>query len=266
MSSPSRKRLKVKVRLSASVAAASWVAPRRPISRTSVAWIACCVTLARISGQASASVARSSSRHATARSPGENVPAASIETSLRARSGEAIQTKRFGRAHWSSASAEQTANSRGPAMKFVRAIWKLLVGIKDALVLLIMLLFFAMLYAGLSVRPAPVKDGVLDLDLKGSVVEQPARRRMVGHRRRRAPAAISPARPHRRARRRQRTTTGSRQSRSTSTASPAADRRRSATLPTQSAGSARRASRSSPMRPATPTTATSLPLPHRKSG
>ena len=31
-------------------------------------------------------------------------------------------------------------------MKFVRAIWKLLVGIKDALVLIFMLLFFGMLY------------------------------------------------------------------------------------------------------------------------
>ena len=60
-------------------------------------------------------------------------------------------------------------------MKFVRAIWKLLVGIKDALVLVFMLLFFAMLYAGLSAKPAPVKDGVLALDLNGSVVEQPSR-------------------------------------------------------------------------------------------
>ena len=60
-------------------------------------------------------------------------------------------------------------------MKFVRAIWKLLVGIKDALVLIVMLLFFGILYAGLSARPAPVREGVLDLDLHGSVVEQPAR-------------------------------------------------------------------------------------------
>jgi len=60
-------------------------------------------------------------------------------------------------------------------MKFVRAIWKLLVGIKDALVLLVMLLFFALLYAGLSARPQPVTDGVLALDLDGTVVEEPAR-------------------------------------------------------------------------------------------
>ncbi|HKC03705.1 MAG TPA: signal peptide peptidase SppA [Sphingomicrobium sp.] len=58
-------------------------------------------------------------------------------------------------------------------MKFVRAIWKLLVGIKDALVLIFMLLFFGLMYAALSARPAPVKDGVLTFALKGSVVEQP---------------------------------------------------------------------------------------------
>jgi protease-4 len=61
-------------------------------------------------------------------------------------------------------------------MKFVRAIWKLLVGIKDALVLLLLIIFFAGLYGALSARPAPVKAGVLNLDLNGSVVEQPARR------------------------------------------------------------------------------------------
>jgi protease-4 len=60
-------------------------------------------------------------------------------------------------------------------MKFVKAVWKLLVGIKDALVLLLMLLFFGALYAGLSSKPAPIKAGVLTLDLSGSVVEQPSR-------------------------------------------------------------------------------------------
>ena len=60
-------------------------------------------------------------------------------------------------------------------MKFVRGIWKLLVGIKDALVLIFMLLFFGTMYAALSARPAAVKDGVLTLELKGSVVEQPSR-------------------------------------------------------------------------------------------
>jgi protease-4 len=61
-------------------------------------------------------------------------------------------------------------------MKFVRAIWKLLVGIKDGLVLLLLILFFAGLYGALSARPAAVRDGVLDLNLNGSVVEQPSRR------------------------------------------------------------------------------------------
>jgi protease-4 len=60
-------------------------------------------------------------------------------------------------------------------MKFVRAIWKLLVGIKDALVLILLILFFGGLYGALSARPAAVKEGVLDLNLNGSVVEQPAR-------------------------------------------------------------------------------------------
>jgi protease-4 len=60
-------------------------------------------------------------------------------------------------------------------MKFVKAVWKLLVGVKDALVLIFMLLFFGLLYAGLSTRPAPVKAGVLDLALDGSVVEQPSK-------------------------------------------------------------------------------------------
>jgi protease-4 len=60
-------------------------------------------------------------------------------------------------------------------MKFVRAIWKLLVGIKDMLVLIFMLIFFGMLYSALSARPAPVKSGVLDVNLNGSVVEQPSR-------------------------------------------------------------------------------------------
>ncbi|QIL03042.1 signal peptide peptidase SppA [Sphingomonas sinipercae] len=60
-------------------------------------------------------------------------------------------------------------------MKFARAVWKLLVGIKDALVLIFMLLFFGLLYAGLSSRPAPLGDGVLALALDGSVVEQPSR-------------------------------------------------------------------------------------------
>jgi len=61
-------------------------------------------------------------------------------------------------------------------MKFVRAIWKLLVGIKDALVLLLLILFFGGLYGILSARPAPIREGVLDLNLNGSVVEQPSRR------------------------------------------------------------------------------------------
>ena len=60
-------------------------------------------------------------------------------------------------------------------MRFVRAVWKLLVGIKDALVLLFMLLFFGLLYTGLSAKPAAIRDGVLAMDLDGVLVEQASR-------------------------------------------------------------------------------------------
>lgn len=60
-------------------------------------------------------------------------------------------------------------------MKLARAAWKLLVGIKDALVLLFMLLFFAALFAALTARPNPatVTNGALVVALKGQLVEQP---------------------------------------------------------------------------------------------
>jgi len=58
-------------------------------------------------------------------------------------------------------------------MRFVAAIWKLLVGIKDAMVLILMLMFFGLIYSVLSSRPAPIEDGVLALDLDGVIVEQP---------------------------------------------------------------------------------------------
>jgi protease-4 len=60
-------------------------------------------------------------------------------------------------------------------MRFVKAIWKLLVGIKDALVLLFMLMFFGLLYAALSARPEAVGAGVLAMDLDGVLVEQAER-------------------------------------------------------------------------------------------
>ena len=60
-------------------------------------------------------------------------------------------------------------------MRFVKAVWKLLVGVKDALVLLFMLLFFGLLYAGLSARPPAISEGVLAMDLDGVLVEQASR-------------------------------------------------------------------------------------------
>ncbi|HEY6917376.1 MAG TPA: signal peptide peptidase SppA [Allosphingosinicella sp.] len=61
-------------------------------------------------------------------------------------------------------------------MAFVRGMWKLLVGIKDGLVLLAMLLFFGLLYAALSSTPnaKAIGEGALLLDLAGTIVEQPA--------------------------------------------------------------------------------------------
>ncbi len=61
-------------------------------------------------------------------------------------------------------------------MKLVRAAWRLLVGIKDALVLVAMLLFFGILFAALNARPGArtIADGALLLKLDGAIVEQPA--------------------------------------------------------------------------------------------
>lgn len=60
-------------------------------------------------------------------------------------------------------------------MKLVKGAWKLLVGIKDGLVLAAMLVFFWGLYSLLSAtqNPAGGKDGALLLAFEGSIVEQP---------------------------------------------------------------------------------------------
>lgn len=59
-------------------------------------------------------------------------------------------------------------------MSFVGKVWKVLVGVKDGLVLLFMLLFFLALFGILSARPSPgqVRDGALLIDLSGVVVEE----------------------------------------------------------------------------------------------
>ncbi len=60
-------------------------------------------------------------------------------------------------------------------MEFARKVWHLLVGIKDALVLVLVLAFFIGLSALLSSRSAPaqVRPGALLIALNGSVVEEP---------------------------------------------------------------------------------------------
>ena len=59
-------------------------------------------------------------------------------------------------------------------MSFAGRVWRLLVGIKDGLVLIFMLLFFWALFAILTARPSPaeVREGALLLELDGAVVEE----------------------------------------------------------------------------------------------
>lgn len=61
-------------------------------------------------------------------------------------------------------------------MRFLGTVWRILVGVKDGLVLLLLLLFFGLLYAALSAKPyeGSVTEGALRLDLAGAIVEQPA--------------------------------------------------------------------------------------------
>ena len=61
-------------------------------------------------------------------------------------------------------------------MRFLGKVWRLLVGVKDGLVLIFMLLFFGMLYALLSATPyaGSADEGALVLDIGGTIVEQPA--------------------------------------------------------------------------------------------
>lgn len=59
-------------------------------------------------------------------------------------------------------------------MTFAGKVWRLLVGIKDGLALLFLLLFFGLIYLGLSARPNPaqIREGALLLELDGSIVEE----------------------------------------------------------------------------------------------
>ena len=61
-------------------------------------------------------------------------------------------------------------------MRLLRGAWRLMVGIKDGLALLVLLLFFGMLFTILSARPNPTitQSGALRFDLNGAIVEQPA--------------------------------------------------------------------------------------------
>ncbi|HEV2569294.1 signal peptide peptidase SppA [Sphingomonas sp.] len=65
-------------------------------------------------------------------------------------------------------------------MRLLAGFWRLLVGIKDGLVLVFLLLFFAALHAALTWSPARTTgSGALLLDLDGTIVEQPAERSLL---------------------------------------------------------------------------------------
>ncbi len=59
-------------------------------------------------------------------------------------------------------------------MAFAGKVWRLLVGIKDGLSLVFLLIFFALVFAALSARPNPaaVNEGALLLELNGVLVEE----------------------------------------------------------------------------------------------
>ena len=61
-------------------------------------------------------------------------------------------------------------------VKFIRGAWKVLVAIKDAMVLCLLLLFFGVLFATLAAVPnaAAIAPGALVLKFDGPIVEQPA--------------------------------------------------------------------------------------------
>ncbi|MCW3847208.1 signal peptide peptidase SppA [Sphingomonas sp. LB-2] len=59
-------------------------------------------------------------------------------------------------------------------MNLIKGAWKILVGIKDALVLVFMLLFFSFLFMAMQAKPNTViREGALVVSLDGQVVEQP---------------------------------------------------------------------------------------------
>lgn len=72
--------------------------------------------------------------------------------------------------------ASDTIRRADTDMTFAGKVWRLLVGIKDGLSLVFLLLFFALLFAILSARPSAdaVREGALLLTLEGTVVEEAA--------------------------------------------------------------------------------------------
>ena len=87
--------------------------------------------------------------------------------------------RRHGSIHLQASGASVSPDAgRSRKMGFVGKAWRLLVGIKDGLVLIFMMVFFGLLYAALSASPYKdsAREGALRLDLGGAIVEQPAAR------------------------------------------------------------------------------------------
>ena len=118
------------------------------------------------------------------------------------RTAAAQESRSRNGARFSASCSCRTLIRRFIGMRFARAIWKLLVGVKDALVLIFMLMFFG---AALRRRSRPSRPRSAKAFSRWTstepVVEQPSQgRRLRSARGRRPGAGISPPRPRRSAR------------------------------------------------------------------
>ena len=90
--------------------------------------------------------------------------------------GKAVARPRLPSYPWRMTGARVAAGAvqQGNPMAFAKSVWRLLVGVKDALVLVLLLLFFFALYGVLTARPSPaqVTEGALLVELNGYVVEE----------------------------------------------------------------------------------------------
>ena len=226
----------------------------------SVAWISCCVRLARISGHASASVARSSAVQAPCRSSGEMFWR---RGPLPGRSCAPRTSKRFGRR--APRSASYGANLRGPTMNSYAQSGNCWSGSRTRWSCSSCCCFSRGLYGALSAARRRSRTAC-STSTSTAAWSSSRRGAMVRRRRSATDRPISPARPGRGARQGPRRQPGESGRARPQRLHRRRRRPRSATLPMPSAGYGRPASRSSLMASATPTTATRSLRPLRRSG